>query len=280
MPAPKKSAFMLSDATLMIGQFGSTPVFDLTPDLHGVGLSEEIAINVDSSNLELTAGIAQAIVDTHRTNVQAGITGSVKEYTAENLLRAQGLATGAVQPKRAKLTVDAAGGAVSLTIQSYPIPGEAASALDDQAAAIPSGATLLIQSADGTDYVFPTRAAADSTFAGGAHTVSIAGNYKIPVGMSFKAGSSVWVLTEIPVGSIDQNDLFSVKIAGTLSQFNRPVVAVFPKVSVTKGFNLSFTHKEYGAMPWELRPMLLTSTEAIGRLAEIGTKAPGKVYAA
>jgi hypothetical protein len=98
--------------------------------------------------------------------------------------------------------------------------------------------------------------------------------------MTFPIGSSVWVVTEMEAGSMDQGDLFSVKIVGTLATFNRPVVYIAPKVQITKGFNLSFSEKEYGAMPWEMRPLLLASSEATGRLAEVGTKAPGRLYAA
>lgn len=276
----KKNAFMLSSAELMLAKFGTTPVFDLNPTDHSVGLAQEIAVTLDSSNVDLTAGVAQAIVDTKRTGVQAAISGSVREYSAENLLRAQGLANAAVQPRRGKLTADVASGAVSISITSDPIPGEAASAITAGAGSIPAGATLVIQSASGTELVFPTRASAASTEVTGTHTVAIAAPYAIPTGMSFKAGDSVWILTEMAIGDIGQTDLFSVKIVGTLSNFNRPVVAVFPKVSITKGFNLSFTETEYGAMPWEMRPMLLTSSEATGRLTEIGTKAPGRLYAA
>lgn len=276
----KKNAFMLSSAELMLAKFGTTPVFDLTPDLHSVGLAQEIAVNLDSSSIDLTAGIAQAIVDTTRTGVQASITGSVREYSAENLMRAQGLSGAATVAKRGKLTAVANAAAVSLSIESDPIPGEASSALADVAGEIPAGATLLIQDGDNTALVFPTRSSGASTFAAGVHTVAIAGDYAIPAGMSFPVGASVWVLTEMAIGDTGDTDLFSVKIVGTLSNFNKPVVAVFPKVSITRGFALSFTETEYGAMPWEMRPMLLTSSEATGRLAEVGTKAPGKLYAA
>jgi hypothetical protein len=276
----KKNAFMLSSAVLMLDKFGNTPVFDLTPDDHSVGLSEQIAVVIDGSNLDLTAGISQVVVDSKRTNVQSSITGSVREYSAENFLRAQGLASAPIQPLRGKLSAAAAGGAVSLTIQSDPIPGEAASALPAAAAAIPAGATLLIQHPDTPELVFPTRSSAVSTYAAPDHTVAIADPYDIPAGMTFPIGSSVWVVTEMEAGSMDQGDLFSVKIVGTLANFNRPVVYIAPKVQITKGFNLSFSEKEYGAMPWEMRPLLLASSEATGRLAEVGTKAPGRLYAA
>jgi hypothetical protein len=280
MSTPRRNAFMLSSAELMLVKFGTTPVFDLEPSKHSVGLAQEIAVNLDSSNTDLTAGIAQAIVDSKRTNVQASISGSVREYTAENLLRAQGLSAAAVAPMRGKLTAAAAGGAGSLTLVSDQMPGDASSAIPAGGASIPAGATILIQDPNTPELVFPTKTSAASTDAGGTHTVAIAGPYAIPAGMSFPIGANVWVLTDMPIGSMDQNDLFSVKIVGTLANFNRPVVAVFPKVQITKGFSLSFTETEYGAMPWEMRPMLLSASEAAGRLTEVGTRAPGRLYAA
>lgn len=276
----KKNAFMLSSAVLMLDKFGNTPVFDLTPAQHSVGLSKEIAVTLDASSIDLTSGITQAIVDTARTNVQASISGSVQEYSAENFMRSLGLSGAAKIALRGKLKTAAAGGAVSLTLNDNPVPGDASTTLGATAAVIKAGDTLLIQDPDTPELVFPTRASAASTYATGDHTVPIAAPYAIPAGMTFPVGAIVWVVSEMAVGSTDQTDLFSVKIVGTLSQFNKPVVFVAPKVQITKGFNLAFTETEYGAMPWEMRPMLLAASEATGRLTEIGTKAPGRLYAA
>jgi hypothetical protein len=208
------------------------------------------------------------------------ISGTIREFTAQNVMRAMALNGNAIVSKRGKLSAEAAAGAVSLSIVADTVPGDSSTAIAGSAGAIPAGATLVIQRPDGeTDYVFPTRSSGASTFSGGTHTVAIAGDFDIPAGMSFPVGSKVWILNEIQVGG-DQNDLFAVKITGTLSNFDKPVVFVAPKVSVMRGFNLSFTETEYGGMPWEMRPLLLSASEATGRLAEIGTKAPGRVYIA
>jgi len=274
----QKNAFMLSSATLMMAPFGGTSPFDLTPAAHSVGMANEIAVTLDSSNIDLLNGITQTVVDTKRTNVQASITASIKEFTAQNMMRALSVNGTAIQVKRGVLTANAAAAAVSLTLISDPIPGDSASDLT-LAADIPAGATLLIQRVgDETVYVFPTRASAIATLSTGTFTVPIAAPYAIPAGMSFPIGSRVWVVNEVGVGS-NVNDLFSVKIVGTLANFDRPVVFIAPKVSIVKGFNLSFTETEYGSMPWEMRPALLTTSEATGRLAEIGTTVVGKVYA-
>lgn len=277
----KQNAFMLSSATLMLAKYGdpTVGVFDLTPAVHSVGLSKEIAVTIASNNLDLTTGIAQALVDSKRTGVATQITGTVQEYSAQNFLRASGLATTARQPLRGKLSAPAAAAAVSLSVVDNPIPGDAASTLGTAAAAVKNGDTLLIQDANTPELVFPCRASADSTYAAGTHTISIADN-PIPAGMTFPVDAVIWVVTEMEAGSTNQGDLFSCKIVGTLANFNRPVVYVAPKVQINKGFDLSFSETQYGGMAWEMRALLLSASEATGRLAEIGTSAAGRVYAA
>ena len=279
MAEVQKSAFSLSGATLMIGRALVDDVFSLTPGAHSVGMAQEVRIVVDSSRTELLNGVSQSVVDSRRTGVRPSITGNVFEYTAKNFMRAQGLAGAAVSPKRGVLTAAADAAAVSLTIASDPIPGEANSgitAIGD----IPAGSSILIQLADGTDYVFPTKTSGAATAAAPNFTVPIAGDYKIPAGMTFPAGSKVWVVQEIGVASTAEDDLFCVKVSGTLSNFNRPVTYVAPKVRMVKGFEIAFSETQYGSMPWEMSPQLLSMGEvaSLPRLSEVGTKRSGLVY--
>lgn len=274
MAEVQKSAFSLSSATLMVGRAFVDDVFALTPDKHSVGMAQEIRVSVDSSRNELANGVAQSVVDSRKTNVRPSITGNVFEYTAQNFLRAQGLSRAALQPRRGKLTAQVTTGATSLTIVSDPIPGDPLSAIT---ADLPSGSVLLIQLPD-SDLVFPTK----STGVSVSGTVPIAGNFAIPAGMTFPVGSRVWVVDEIPVGLITDDDLFCVKVVGTLSNFDRPVVWVSPKVRMVNGFQIGFSETQYGSMPWELSPQLLSRGEAASfpRLSEIGTKRTGLAYVA
>lgn len=278
MAEVQKSAFSLSGATLMIGKAFTDDVFALSPDVNSVGMAQEIRIVVDSSRNELLNGVAQSVVDSKRTNVRPSITGNIFEYTAQNFMRAQGLAGTSVTPKRGVLTAAAAAGAVSLSITSDPVPGETTSAITG-IADIPSGASILIQLPDGSDYVFPTKSsgAASGT---GPYTIPLAGNYAVPAGMTFPIGSKVWIVQEIGVGNITEDDMFCVKVAGQLSNFNRPVVFVAPKVRMVKGFEIGFSDTQYGSMPWEMSPQLMSKGEVTSqpRLAEIGTKRSGLIY--
>lgn len=274
-----KSAFSLSSATIMLGRAFTDDVFALTPSAHSVGMVSEAVVGLDSSITELLNGVSQSTVDAKRTGVASSITGNVYEMTAQNFMRSQAMASGGnTVVKRGVLSAAAAASAVSLSITSDPIPGEPTSAIT-AIGDIPAGSTILIQRVNGEqDYVFPTVTSGVATGTG-PYTVPIAGAYAIPSTMSFAAGARVWVVSPVPVGDIDADDLFCVKITGTLSNFDRPVTYIAPKVRMVKGFQLSYNETQYSSMPWELKPLLMSATEAsTGRLAEIGTRRSGRVY--
>lgn len=275
----QKSAFSLSSATIMIGKAFTDDVFSLTPDEHSVGMAQEVTVTLDSQLNELMNGVAQASVDAKRTNVSSTITGNVFEMTARNFLISQAQsASGAIQVKRGVLSSPLAADAVSMDLQSSPLPGEADSAIT-AIGDIPAGSTLLIQRADGeTDYVFPTMSSGAATESTGTFTVPLAGDYAIPSNMTFPAGSLVWVVSPVGVGDINADELFCVKITGVLSNYDRPMTYIAPKVRVAKGFQLSYSETQYTSMPWEFKPFLLSRTEAAGRLTEIGTKRTGRLY--
>jgi hypothetical protein len=274
----QKSAFALSSATLMMAPAFTTDVFSLTPDIHSVGMAQEVTITVDSSVTELLNGVAQVVVDSRRTGVRASVTANVFEMTTANFLRAQSMADVPVAPKRGVLTAPLAAGAVSISLNSDPIPGETASAITSLTD-IPAGSVLLLQRPSGeTDYIFPTKSSGAATGTG-PYVVPIAAPYVIPAGVTFPAGTRVWIVQQVGIANMDKDDLFGVKITGTLSNFDRPVVAVFPKVRIVSGFTLAFTETSYGAMPWQLGPLMLSKGEATtGRLSEVGTRQPGLVY--
>lgn len=272
----QKSAFMLSSATVMVGKAFVDDVFSLTPDTHSVGMVSEVAVPVESQLTELLNGVAQSSVDAVRTGVSTMITANVYEMTAQNAMRAHALSGAATQVRRGVLSAAAAAGAVSLSVTSDPIPGDANSAIT-AIGDIPAGSTILLQRPGSeTDYVFSTKTSAAATGVG-PYTLPIAAPYVIPAGMTFPAGTRVWILQPIAVGNIRADDLFCVKIVGKLSQFDRPVAYFAPKVRMVKGFGLSFNETQHSSMAWEMKPFLLTKTEvaSMPRLVEFGTDAPG-----
>jgi hypothetical protein len=275
----QKSAFSLSAATIMIGRAFLDDPFAFTPATNSVGMVSDAAISVDSSINSLLNGVSQTEVDAKRTGISASITASVYEMTAQNFMRAHAMSGAATVIKRGVLTAAAAGSATSLTIASDPVPGEATSAITG-IGDIPAGSTILIQRVGGEqDYVFPTKTNAAATGAG-PYVVPLAAPYAIPAGMSFAVGARVWVVSPVGVGDIDADDLFSVKITGTLSNFDRPVTYVAPKVRMVKGFGIAYNETQYSSMSWEMKPLLLSAGEvaSLARGTDIGTRRPGILY--
>jgi len=275
----QKSAFSLSSATIMIGKAFVDDVFALYPSAHSVGMVSEVAVPVESSINELLNGVAQTTVDAKRTGISTSITANVFEMTAQNFMRSHAVSGAATQVKRGVLAASVAAAGVSLSVASDPIPGEAGSAISG-IADVPAGSTILIQRVNGEqDFVFPTKTSGVATGTG-PYTLPIAGNYAIPAGMSFPAGSRVWVVSPVSVGDIDADDLFCVKITGTLSNFDRPVTYIAPKVRMVKGFGLSFNETQYTSMAWEMKPLILSGTEVSSqpRLSEVGTRRSGTLF--
>ena len=278
MPDVKTSAFMLSSATLMMAPAFTTDVFSLTPLLHSVGLTNEVSVDMASTLLELKSGVAQVSVDAKRTGVDVSIKANIWEFTAANIARSIALAGGGqISAKRGVITGAVASGAVTLSINPDTVPGDATSAIT-AVTDIPAGSTILIQRVNGQqDYVFPTISSGVATGTG-PYAIPIAAPYAIPTGMSFAVGDRVWILSPMPIGSMDQDDLFGVKITGTLSSNDRPVTYIAPKVRISKGFQLHFTETAYGSMPFEMQPFIMSAGEATGRLLEIGTRSSGRLY--
>lgn len=276
MPAVKNNAFLIGEATLMIAPYGSASVFELTPDAHSVGMVRNVQLTQESDQVELRKGIQQHLVDSKKSNVRTSLTSEVYEYTPQNILYSLSMSQTATAPKRGKLKTAVNGAATTITVNSDPIPGLDSSAIT-AVGDIPNGATVLIQvQGSGNDYVLPVRVTAATTVVGSDYTVTVA----VPAGMSFAAGSRVWVVNEIPVASTAEQDFFSVKVSATMSNNERPLTLVLPKVKISKGFTLNFDEGNYGNMPFEFMPYFLAQSEISGRLAEVGTNQMGILYTA
>lgn len=271
----KTPSFLLGNATVMLAPFAGDNVFGLMPDLHSTGMVKNVTIGVESDNIELRNGILQSLVDSQKSNVRMTATFEGYEFSAENLYRSLGIAQNAtVQRRRGRLTANAATGATTLSVESFPVPGDPNSAIT-AIANIPSGSTVVIQKANQPDAVFPARVTA-ATSGSAPYQVTIS---PLPTGVTFSTGDIVWVVNEMDIGStITQGDFFSMKIAGTLSNYNVPLVVIFPKVKITKGFNLNFSETDYSNLPFEISPYFLAQTEVTGRLSEIGTNVNAKAY--
>lgn len=270
----KTNAYLLGNATLMIAPFGSVDPFIMDPDTYSVGMVKNVTLGVEADSIELRHGIQQQLVDSKKSNVRTTVSAEVYEFTAQNMFNGLSIAKTAVAPKRGKLKTAVTGATATIVVNSNPLPGQAATgitAITD----IPQGATILIQDADKVDMVYPVRVTAATTVATGDYTVTVA----IPAGLSFSAGDTVWVVNEVPIGSQATEDFFQIKAVGVLSNYDKPMALILPKVKIKSGFQINFSETDYGNMPFQFDPYFLNAAEISGRLAEIGTNQMGYVYA-
>ena len=270
----KTNAYLLGNATLMIAPFGSVDPFIMDPDTYSLGMVKNVTLGVEADTVELRHGIQQNLVDSHRSNVRTTVSAEVYEYTAQNLFRGLSVNKTAVAPKRGTLTAAATGSATTITISSDPLPGQSDTGIT-AVGDIPVGSTVLLQRKGKEDYVFPVRVTATTTVSTNVYTVTVA----IPVGVSFAIGDTVWVVNEVPVGSLEEGDFFQVKAVGTLSNYRKPMALILPKVKIRSGFTINFSETDYGNMPFQFDPFFLDQSEVSGRLSEIGTSRMGHLYA-
>jgi hypothetical protein len=261
MAEVKNPKFVIGNATVMLAPF-SEDVFDLNPDDHSVGMVKSVTLEQQSDQIMLKNGIQQLTVDTQKSNVNFTSTFEGYEFDAKNLTYALGVAGSTVKRLRGTLAAAALADATTLTVTSYPIPGDAESMID-AVGDIPDGATILLQNPDQPDEVYPVGVTAATVAAGDDWTVTVEA---IPVAAA--EGWTVWIVNEIDVGSYDQDEYFCAKIVGTLSANNEPIVVVIPKLKVTRGFNLSFSETDYSNLPFELSPIVMTQGEVADKVAD------------
>jgi hypothetical protein len=221
-----------------------------------------VTLNQESDQIELRKGIQQNLVDSKKSNVKTTLSAEVFEFSAQNVFYSLSIGNQAVALKRGKLKTAAAGATGDDRREHRPAPGRR----DDRhlrCGDIPNGATVLLQIPGNgqNDYVLPVRVTAATTVAARATTPS---RSAIPAGMNFPVGTKVWVVNEIGVASTAEQDFFKVKVVGTLSNNERPVTLILPKVKITKGFQIQFDEGNYTSMPFEFAPYFLAQSRSRG----------------
>lgn len=254
----KNPKFVIGNATVMLAPY-TEDVFSLNPDDHSVGMVKSVALEQQSDQITLKNGIRQLTVDTQKSNVNMTVTFEGYEFDARNLTYALGIAGSTVKRLRGRLTADAADAALTVSVESYPVPGDADSMID-AVGDIPVGTTLIFQNPDKLDEVYPAKVS-EATTGTGPYVVTPEGG--APAAMT--TGWLVWVVNEINVGSFEADSFFCAKIVGTLSANGEPIVVVIPKLKVSRGFNLTFSETDYSNLPFELSPLLMSLSELSGK---------------
>lgn len=252
--------FNIGVSTLMIGPMDK--VLELTPEEHSIGLIKNLTTSAETSEVTLTQGIRNVLVDSQVTGSTVQITTEVYEYTAKNIALAAQLAGEEFSLKGNYKLKTAITGGVSAT--SVVLKGVPTSAQADLAA----GDTIALQCTSTKDYdkIWLGKVAETPTWTAdgeGSTTgdLAITLTAAIPAGWDFAADDSVFYVNLIPVGSDEPQPYYAVKIVGILPNGNEPFTIVCPKAKITAGFNISFTTDNYGNMPFQITPYDLTKED-------------------
>lgn len=252
--------FNIGVSTLMIGPMDK--VLELTPEEHSIGLIKNLTTSAETSEVTLTQGIRNVLVDSQVTGSTVQITTEVYEYTAKNIALAAQLAGEEFSLKGNYKLKTAITGSVSAT--SVVLKGVPTSAQADLAA----GDTIALQCTSTKDYdkIWLGKVAETPTWTADSQDetigdLSITLTAAIPSGWDFAAGDSVFYVNLIPVGSDEPQPYYAVKIVGILPNGNEPFTIVCPKAKITAGFNISFTTDNYGNMPFQITPYDLTKED-------------------
>lgn len=255
---PKTNQFMIGEATIMVGPMAS--VFDLMPDKHGLGLTKNLAVKVETGSVDLTAGISQTPVFSIQNQFNPMGSCEVYEYTARNLAYGLGLdASGTAYDPLA------AGAAGPHTLASPSAAAATSVALSTgQGVNYAVGDWVILQQAE--DYVFAAKVTAKTT-----DTLTI--DRAIPTGLTFAVATTTVYRGRNIAAIGGQNNFMAVKAVAIMPKDKRPVPILFPKVRITRGFDLSMGSSDYSNLPFEFQPFALTPEDAL-----YSSFAPGEVF--
>lgn len=245
----KTNAFLLSTATVMIGP--TADLFKLHPASHSIGLVKNFQMIAEPSYTELTQGVKNNIVFSTLTSNPVRCSMEAYEFTAKNLAYGLGLDGSSLDLVAAPLLTNASIAAAATTA----LLADAGDTSEDFTA----GTWVMIQEA-GSDRVHVAKLSGNATHATGVTTLTFTG-FPTPADVTFAAGSKVFRVNRIDVGSKAEQPFLGAKIIGILPEGNKPIAILIPKIRITKGFALAFQSDQYGNLPFEFTPYELVSTD-------------------
>lgn len=252
----KTNQFMIGDATIMVGAMDD--VFNLMPDKHGLGLTKNLALRLETGNVELTQGISQTPVFSVQNQFSSTGSFEVYEYTARNMAYGLGLnASGSAfdqiaNPGPFVLNAPIAAAATSIVL--------ATGAGADWAV----GDYVIMQQNE--DYVFAAKVT-------GVTSDTLTVDQATPAGMTW-AVATTRVFRSKSIGAVGgQNTYLSMKAAVITPKDQRPVPVLFPKIRITRGFDLSLGSTDFSNLPFEFQPYPLTPEDTL-----YSSFAPGELF--
>ncbi len=252
--------FLLSSATIMVGPMAD--LFKLNVANHSLGLCKNVNFKTEFGQVVLGQGVMNTPVATVKNSAKATITAEIYEYTGKNLAYGLGLdGTSVVSTAVAPLALSATHTGDDTT----PIVAVTCTAATDVHASFPSGAWIMIQERSGEyDHVHVAQLASVSSYGTGVLTLTLTltAATGLKTGNTFTTAAQVWVMSKLSVGSQQATPYLAMKIVGLLPNGQKALPLYFPKVQITKGAEIVFDTQNFGKMPYEFSPLVLTSSES------------------
>lgn len=244
--------FMLATATVMIGE--QTALYGLNPMAHSIGLVKNFKITAAPTYTELTQGVKNDLVYSIMTQNKVTATMEVYEYTSRNLAYGLGLdgTTVASITDSYLLNAPMAGADTTVVIQVST----------DNHLEFPDSSWVVIQDAVQTDYVHVVKTSGASVYAAGPpKTLTLTLDHPSGAARATAAGSTLTLVNRSNIGDKDDQPFLSAKVVGIMPNDDQPLILLFPKLRITKGFELSFQTTAFASMPFEFTPYDLISTD-------------------
>lgn len=276
MPGMAQSnEFLLSTATIMIGPMED--LFNLNVAEHSLGLVKNVKVSAEKGSVELGQGIMNMPVASITNSIKNSITADVYEYTSKNL--AYGLGMSGVLPSTvvAPMTLKTA----IIGDDTTPVVAVVGDSATDNTTNFQSGDWIMIQERTGDyDNVHVGQLASDATWATDATTLALATMFGIKAGTSFTPGAHIYKMNKLNIGEQTQAPYYGMKIVGVLPNGEQALPLYYPKVKVLKGFDITFDQGNFGKMPFEFQPFVLTAQDSTAAIRALFGSNPGMMLKA
>lgn len=251
----KTSKFLLSAATVMIGP--QSDLYSLNVANHSIGLVKNFEVTAEPNYLDLTQGTQNNIVYSvmNENTVKASM--EVYEFTSKNLAYGLGLdgsALSTISDTYATTGVLTADTTTAVTINAVDGIGDPLDVSGD----FSEGDWVMIQ--DGTTDKVHITTISDTVSSFSTPTTTV--NLSLAPPVNFPIGSRLSKVNAVNIGSKENQPYLSAKVVGVLPDGGDPIVLLFPKLRITRGFSLSFQTDNYGNLPFEFTPFELASTDS------------------
>lgn len=224
----KSTKFAVGTATLMLGPLAD--LMNLNATAHSVGLAKNIVVTAESSFLDLTQGVRNRLVYQVMNGQTTRVTAEIYELGAKNLTYGLGLDGSSLTVADVSTTLAANIAANSNLAQVANATGFA---VNDW---------MIIQPDANSDDIQLRKAANIAT-----NNITLSA----PVPVLVPSGAIVKKVNAINVAGQETPSFLSMKLAGSLAD-GSPIVLLFPKVKITRGFTVGFQTDNYGNLPFEI----------------------------